>query len=311
MANVFRARIVNLLGYGEKVTKRRNGGWTRDLYHLQLGTHSATIKQRKRALDVRSRDVRGKQVDSSTVTVTDILSLEEGIEIVDDLCWLLSLATQSSVMAYEFSLGRQKKWHPVQAVYNSWRPPFHSGIGKLSAFVEQAWPNYQRLKSSRPLSALIHMLDASDLAGGLLEMKITASIQCLESIKSYFALAEGSRLGIREDRYGRFLDSSGKEVPFERLLKLTLQDVGMALPPSFTRIKRLRNALIHRGFIREVDDVTKYIFGTLQPGAMHTAMFEVMEDTQDLLREYMLRLLGYKGDYWSYSKSGMEHRSTI
>lgn len=67
MANVFRARIVNLLGYGEKVTTRRN--WTRDQYHLKLGTHSVTIKQRKRALDVRSNNVRGKQIDSSTVTV--------------------------------------------------------------------------------------------------------------------------------------------------------------------------------------------------------------------------------------------------
>ncbi|WP_316228181.1 MULTISPECIES: hypothetical protein [unclassified Bradyrhizobium] len=309
MANKFRARLVNLLGYGEKVTKRKDGGWTRDKYHLKLGTHSAMIKQHKGALDVRSNHVRGRQVNSSTVTVTDVSSLEEGIAIVDDLCWLLSLATQSSVMAYEYSLGRQKKWHPVHGVYNSWRPPFHSSIGKLSDFVEQAWPNYQRLKGNRPLSAFIHMLDASDLSGGLLELKIATSIQCLESIKTYFALAEGSRLGIREDRSGRFLDSSGKEISFEQLLKLTLQDVGMTLPSSFTRIKRLRNALVHRGFIREVDAVTKYIFGTLQLGAMHTAMFEVMEDTQDLLREYMLRLLGYKGDYWSYSKSGMGHRS--
>jgi len=29
---------------------------------------------------------------------------------------------------------------------------------------------------------------------------------------------------------------------------------------------------------------------------MHSAMFGVMEDAQDILREYMLRLLGYKGN---------------
>jgi hypothetical protein len=77
----------------------------------------------------------------------------------------------------------------------------------------------------------------------------------------------------------------------------------------FNKIVRLRNALVHRGFIRETDKVTHYIFGALSVGAMHTAMFEVMEDTQDALREYMLRLLGYRGHYCSYSNSGMSHKT--
>lgn len=307
---IFRAKITNLIGYGEKTTKRRNA-WTRDKFNVVLGGHSITIKQRKSALNVDRNRLRGGQIASSSISITKISSFEEGVTFVEDLCWLLSFATQSSVGAYEFTFDKRQVGHSVMGSYNAWRPPFGNGIGKLSDFLTQTWPAYQRLKSTRPLSAFIHMIDASDLSGGLLEMKITASMQCLEAIKSYFALTEGTRFKIIEANNGTFLDASGKEIHFEKLLKLTLQDVGMTLPASFTKIKALRNALVHRGFIRETDKIARYIFGPHSAGAMHTSMFEVMEEVQDILREYMLRLLNYKGDYWTYSSGGRAHRTII
>jgi hypothetical protein len=174
-----------------------------------------TIKQCKTIIGVQGSEVRGRQVRCSSVTVTKIGSVEKGIAFVQDLCWLFSFATQSGVMAYEYSFGSQKKWHPVSGAYNSWRPPFRSGVGNISDFVVQAWPNYQKLKTTQPLSAFIHMLDATDISGGLLETNIATSMQCLESIKSYFALDEGARYGIKEDKKGRFCDARGKEVYFE------------------------------------------------------------------------------------------------
>jgi hypothetical protein len=303
MAALFRARIVNLIGHGEQVTGRKNG-WSRDKFCFTLDEHNVTIKQRKTVLNLHGSDVRGRQIASSIITVTKAPSFEDGIALIEDLCWLLSFATQSSVAAYEFSMGKRKTFRPVSGVFNRWRPPFGSGVGKLSDFITQTWPNYRRFSGLRPISAFIHMIDASDISDGVLESKITASMQCLESIKSYFALTEGPQFGIREDKSGRFVDARGRESNFETLLTLTLQEVGMSLPPSFDKIKKLRNALIHRGFIRETDNVTRYIFGQLSGGAMHNAMFEVMEEVQDVLREYLLRLLGYRGQYWAYSNSG-------
>lgn len=303
MGQVFRAKIVNLPGYGELVTKHKNG-WTRDKYRFELGPHVIIIKQRKSALGLSGSKGRGRQIDSSFVTATKITSLNEGKILIDDLCWLLSFATQSHVAAYEFSFGKRRSFYPVSGLYNHWRPPFSSGIGKISDFVSQTWPRYQTLKQQRPISAFIHMINDSDIGNGLLESRIAQSMQCLESVKSYFALAEGNHHNIREDKTGKFIDSNGKDISFERLLKLTLQEVGMPLPSSFGQIKKLRNALMHRGFIRETDNVTRYIFGPLSAGAMHTAMFEIMEETQDVLREYLLRLLGYKGNYFTYSNRG-------
>jgi len=309
MAAVFRAKIVNLVGYGEHITKKRDG-WARDKFCFTVGDHKVTIKQRKAVLNLQGSKVRGYQIDSSVITATKVQSLDAGIALVEDLCWLLSFATQSSIGAYEFSMGRQRRLRPVSGVYNRWRPPFGSGVGKLSDFIVQVWPNYRRLNRAWPISAFVHMIGESDISDGVLESKITAGMQCLESIKSYFALNEGPKHGIQEDRRGCFIENvSGKEPSFEKLLKLTLREVGMSLPPSFDKIKKLRNALVHRGFIRETDNVTRYIFGQLSGGAMHSAMFEVMEDVQDLLREYMLRLLGYKGCYLTYGNYGMTRKT--
>jgi hypothetical protein len=307
---MFRARIVNLPGYGEHVTRHKSGGWARDKTQLKLGDYAVTIKQRKSMLNLDGNRWRGKQFDTSTIFVSTVRSLEEGVAVVDDLCWLLSFAHSSHVQAYHYSYGKNAKGHNVQGTYNSWRPPFHSGVGKVSDFIQQAWPNYQRLKSTRPLSAFIHMIGTSDLGAGLLEAQVSASVQCLESIKSYFAICEGRRYKITEARNGTFL-LSGKEMSFEELLKLTLQDVGMTIPSAFREIKRLRNALVHRGFIRETDNITKFIFGNTPQGGMHGAMFGVMEEAQDILREYMLRLLGYKGEWCAYSFRGQLYRDII
>jgi hypothetical protein len=165
----------------------------------------------------------------------------------------------------------------------------------------QTWPAYRKLKQPRALAHLIHLVTMSDADGTVLETKVTISVQCLESIKSYFALSEGARINIRETPEGKFINAQGKDVSFRKLLAYTLQDVGMPLPKTFDRIVKLRNALIHRGFIRETDRVTRHIFGTLAAGAMHTAIFETMEHVQDIVREFVLRLLNYKGPFLPYS----------
>src|SRR4051794_28229912 len=111
---IFRARIVNLPGYGEHSTRHKNGGWTRDKTQLRLGGYDVTIKQRKSVLTFKSSDWRGKQLDTSTIFVSKVSSLEEGVAVVDDLCWLLSFAQSSHIQAYSYSYGKRERGHGVQ-----------------------------------------------------------------------------------------------------------------------------------------------------------------------------------------------------
>jgi len=289
-----------LIGWGEVTTRRGEAG-TRNKFKLKLAGHAVTIVQRARVLNMRVNAARGKLVKSYTVRVSGIKTYEEGRELVEDLCALLSFARHTRIAAYEYRFGNRRTFHPILAACNQFRPPFSGGAVKLSDFVIQTWPTYRAQKQPRALGGLIHMITLTDADGTVLETKVTMAMQCLESIKTYFALAEGPRFGIRETMEGRFIDARGKEASFRDLLSHALRDVDMTLPASFTRIVRLRNALIHRGFIREADRVTRYIFGPLTRGAMHQVIFETMEEVQDIAREFVLRLLNYKGPFMLYS----------
>jgi hypothetical protein len=305
---VFIAKLSNLIGWGE-VTSRRGKGWCRNKFKLKLDGHAVTIVQRRKVLKMQWSAARGRLVESSTVRVAGIKTFEEGRELVEDMCALISFAMHTRVVPYEFAFGTYKSAHSIAAACNQWRAPFGSGIGKLTEFVMQAWLTYRAKKQSRALGHLIHMITMSDAEGAVFETQVTVSMQCLESIKSYFAISEGTRFGIREEKDGKFVGVDGKEVSFKETLKLALREVGMTLPPTFPRIVRLRNAIIHRGFIRESDQVTRYIFGPLSPGAMFDAMFATMEHVQDILREFVFRLLNYKGSFRLYADAGSDSKT--
>ena len=113
---VFRAAIVNLIGFGEAVTRYRNGGWARDKFILDLSGKSVTIKQRKSVLRLNRNEARGRQISSSFVFISGVESLDAGIEITTDLCWLLSFASGSGVRAFSYSYGKTKRWHAVSCV---------------------------------------------------------------------------------------------------------------------------------------------------------------------------------------------------
>jgi len=300
---IFCARVANLIGYGDHLSESDNGRRVLNEFKLSLGGHVVTIKQQPVALLTLS-GLWGKPADTSVIEVEGIRSLAEGKILVEDLCWLLSFATHSQVVPYYFCFLDVANRIPVPVGPNNWRPPFLSnGDGEIVNFISQVWARYRDLKEARGLNALFHMVVSSDLPGTILEAQITTCIQCIESVKSYFALVEGARFGITERPSGQFVDCNGRNLTFRTLLELTLNDVGMAMPGALPAIIRLRNALIHRGFIREYDNVTKHIFGSLQANSMHDAMFALMEHMQDLIREYVLRLLGYSGIYWLYSQA--------
>lgn len=300
---VFQAQVANLFGRGDHFSKTRDGHMKLDTFQLSLDGRALSIKQHAVALEAVSQ-WRGKPTDTSVIEIEGIGSLEEGRAFVGDLCWLLSFATHSHVVPYNFRFGDTSSRIAVLMGPNCWRPPFLAqGNGEIVSFVTQVWSSYRAFKEMRSLNPLFHMIVYSDSPGTVLETQITTCIQCIESIKSYFALAEGVRFGITEKPNGQFVGRNGKSITFGELLGLTLKDVGMDMPETFPVITKLRNAIIHRGFIREHDNVTKYIFSSLEIGTMHDAMFAVMEQMQDLLREFILRLLGYKGDYWVYSQA--------
>jgi hypothetical protein len=87
---------------------------------------------------------------------------------------------------------------------------------------------------------------------------------------------------------GFFRESSAtnaRKYGFEELVQLMLRDVGMRR--GLKRIVKIRNEIVHSGLY-------------LKPHATRWAAYERIHD---LLREYVLRLLGYTGDYRTYASA--------
>lgn len=304
---IFQAKLVNLVGYGQRMKKVRTGGWVNDRFEFELDGKKIRIVQRAAVRTFDKSRFRGLTIPSSNVTISKVDSFHEGETLLNDLCWLLSFATHSPVMAYRYEYGGLVRGRDATHRYNSWRPPFDIGGPELATFINASWSHYQALKDSRALEGLIHLVVTSDAPGTLLETQVTTSVQCLECIKTYFVLSQGHRFKVFEQTNGTFKGRSAHETTFENLLRLALEDVGMRLPRDFEVIKKLRNAIVHRGFIREQDSITGHIFGALGPGAMHRTMFSTFEKIQDLIREYLLRLLAYQGQYRPYIHGGRAH----
>jgi hypothetical protein len=298
----FHAHVANLAGYGEHFSVRSDGRRVRDEYHIQLDDYSIVLKQRDEVLASRDSDLAGSLVETTVASVEGVHDFEEGVALISALCSLLGFAVHSRVVPYGFQFSGQSKRSTVFGQYNSWRPPFHDAAD-ITEFVERTWTRFKDVRERRALAPLFHMLVTTDLPGTSIEAQIMTAVQCLESIGSYFALGEATRTGIQENKKGFFVDKDNNNLAFEALLDQTLADVDMSLPPGFETMKRLRNAIVHRGFIRESDRVATYIFGSRPPGTMFKAMVDTFEQIQDTIREFVLRLLGYQGQYFRYSSA--------
>jgi hypothetical protein len=200
---VFIAKIANLIGWGE-VTTRRGDGWARNKFKLKLGGHPVTIVQRARVLEMSVNAARGKLIESSTVRVAGIKTYAEGLELVEDLCALLSFARHTRIAAYEYRFGNRRTDHSIVAACNQFRPPFSGGVAKLSDFVTQTWPAYRAQKQPRALGGLIHMITLTDADGTVLETKVTKVAVLFFSRLAVIGLADHLAQGLAVRSAGLF-----------------------------------------------------------------------------------------------------------
>ena len=124
--------------------------------------------------------------------------------------------------------------------------------------------------------------------GGKTSCKLIFCFVALESLKSTFATAQ--KIPFVKRCFRKISNPPKTKLQdepcysFEELLQNMLAAVGMhhaVLNP----IVQLRNEIIHNGISQQT----------------HAANRHVYNACQDLLREYLLRLLAYKGAFWFYA----------
>lgn len=284
----------NCLIGGDEVTPLSGGGFTRDVVRFRVSDKIYILRQDREFIRSPQREkYKGAFVGLSTLTVENVT--EDAIDLVlseaHHIAELLSFATESRVLVYGHDypvVGYMRSRQSVIGTYESFRPPFEIGNGKaFSDFVEKTFVRYSLIRETRKLNVVFDYIYHACKVGNALEIQLASSFILLENLKHTYATDAGYPFISHFFRnLGSTVSSKGPALSFEFLLKEMFAGVGMA--PTLASLIKMRNELIHSGLI------------ALDPDEK----WKIFEEVQDLIREYVLRLLGYLGSYFSYTLGG-------
>lgn len=284
-----RAFVANCLMGGDTVTATPER-IIRNLVVFECEGRRFEFKQKPEVVIGNMDEFIGRCSETTEVVVANVAEADvPRVKIaVEHICWLLSFVGTCRVIpfGYEYpdgsGLGNRMS---VSGVAEHFRPAFEIQDGsQIKNFVEQVFTRYKKLQKKRKLSAVIDYLAQAELASQLLEVKLLLVFVTLESLKSTYAKSEG--IPYVKGFFRKSPTKPGKQgdkYSFEELIELMLHQVGMRR--GVKKIVKLRNELIHSGLSQK----------------SHTQKQILYASTHDLIREYLLRLLGYRGRYSPYA----------
>ncbi len=285
---MFVAKLSNYFGLGIERKYFNDNSFTLSLISCRLGKYRVLIDQH--VINVSSEDMKSKIFHTTTLKIQGIKSFSEGKSVTEDICSLLSFASMSQVVAYEFEFKQSIKRISVIAQALLFRPVIDTNDGQLiKSFLESTWVNYRKLKRRRKLNEVIHMLTTCELTNLPLEVKLGQIFIILENLKSTYAKYCGIPFinGFYREISTPPKNNPNKEkrLSFENLLSQMLKDVNIKV--GLKRIVRLRNEIIHFGLSRKP----------------YLSLNNNYDFCHDVVREYLLKTLGYHGNYLIYSKA--------
>jgi hypothetical protein len=269
-----RVYIANCPVGGEAVTRLPKGGWKRDRIDLYLGGFPVILRQTDCGMPGRHREAEGHTVHTTTLEFGDISTnkRKRAERIADDLAWLLSAATMSPVRPFSYQFGRGSRTHTITNRTSIFRPLIEIANGKaVRVFVQSTWPNFRRLKRARKLAAVIDYLVIAEQPDQPIEVSTLLVFTALEALNS--------------------THSPGRRQAFEKRIERMLAGVGMRR--GLKQLVALRNRLVHEGLA----------------GISHSTLRSHHDRLHDIVREYLLRLLSYRGRYLLYSGASRKART--
>jgi len=269
----FEATILNA-DIGFTSITQDDSSWSRDHTTYQLDDYSATLWR------AESRNSAGRLL--SRLVIEGVSEKHEGVEVTNDLCRLLEFVGMSQIRPCHYSWQGQDECFSVSAVANRYRPVLQLEDGEaVKSYLEQVWGQFIELKACRGLHALIDMLVLSDLPNPI-ETQHALLCIVLENLKATFAKQKKYPF---EGGFWRPETGSEKRLSFKRLLEEMTAEINMSM--DFTEIVEFRNEMLHYGLSEKPAN----------------ELFQHHDLTHDFVREYLIRLLGYRGRYRVYSKA--------
>ena len=266
MSNL-RAYVMNSKVQGESFSEEVDGKVVRDtsVFTCEGQRFVLQTKPEQRA------EILVENVGPQQVTAT--------MEAIERICWLLALATQSQVACYGHNYPDCTPHKLLNSIHRPGQEADHvinpADGAAIRKFVDQTYPQFKALESARSLKVVIDYMLQAARPGLPMECKLVFLSVLLENLKHTY----GTHLQYAI-KGGKFVDPVTKaRLGFQDMMNLMFSAVGMA--PGLQPLVDLRNEVLHTG----VASLT------------HAQQKLQYDAATDLIREYLLRLLGFKGNF--------------
>ncbi len=281
------ARLANCTLSGIEFTEGTKDGrpWRfRNLIRLNVEGFELELHQDTSLPPNRSK-LKGHWVHTTDLYVRNVDShnLQQLNVVIDNVCDLLSFATESRVLPYGYEYpagsGLGGTTSTVGTVQTG-RSPF-AEPEQAKQLVETCYGSYVALRHRRRLHVTIDYIHHSVKAGLAREVQIGLACICFESLRHNWALDTGYQ---HIDGFFREKAATtarpGNPVGLKRHIAEMFTEVRMSSDPE--RIVKIRNEVLHTGLYGDVQNDDTY---------------EFLETT---LREYFLRVVEYRGHFMPY-----------
>lgn len=288
----FVAHLANCPMVGEDITQFDDGSWVRNLIHLRLGRARLTLIQDRSLAKGRFSELVGKRMHTTDLVLSNV-PVEKtrwAVNLAVDVSWLLSFATMSPVNLFQWSHGNKGEGWSARDAIQHFRPVVSAADGaSIRNLVETCWKRYRALKRVRKLPEVIHYCVQTENPDQPIEYQLLGAFVMLENLKATYARSRSipfvagffrkpSPPGTNPRRAATY--------SFKELLEMMFHDANMR--PALRRLVDVRNEIVHFGLSRRT------------PGRL----VDYYDRVHDLVREYLLRLLGFAGRFSRYSGRG-------
>lgn len=300
--------VVNLFMVGEVFEQN---GLYRNTTIIKCEGYELKFKQKDIKLEQKDFYNKTQVTTIIIVNISDEDEINNILNIVDNICWLLSFAQQSYVSRFGYRVNHKSKYATCDGiVVGSMNNIIEPRGEPIRSFVEQTYSTFKKIKDSRQLSVVFGYLCEANRSSLAFEISLISHYVAIENLKHTFALNNDYNylkgffyhnnypdLELAPDDLENYFLPQGKRKKYvhkyfsrvnsSEMTQRMFEHVGIERDNQAVKntIKN-RNKLIHEGILSPFN---------------HTEYFQKARQdlncTSNLIRLYLLRLLNYKGSY--------------
>ena len=255
-----------------------NGIKIKNTINLFLANKSISIIQSPDLIidKINMAEYQNKFVQSTKILIKNVndVEIDSCHSLIIKLTSLLSFILNSQVIYYGYEYSEEKRFWAALGYTNIFYNVLENNRGdEIKDFITSTWEQFEYNYERRKLPLIFDYIFQA-FSVNTIETKLVFSYVTLESLKYTFAKEKSFKFS-----NGCFRDQNSKRLSFNDLIKMMLNEVDINF--DVKEIIELRNDIIHSGYTEKTFD--------------HN--FKIFIYCQHIIRNYLIKLLGYKGYY--------------